>query len=330
MDKKNQPVIAGIVVINLIKESAHLKQMEKTHQIIVIVGPTAIGKTKLSIDLAQHWGCNIISADSRQFYKEMAIGTAVPSAEELSAAPHHLIQHKSIHNNYTVGDFEREALDLIEEFSKTHSKTIVVGGSGLYVNALLYGLDEFPQVPEHIRSEINLEFDKNGIGWLQEALKKVDPVYYNQVDNMNPQRMIRALEVYRASGIAFSTLRMSKPKHRPFNYSIIGLTAPRPKIYERINLRVEQMMADGLVEEARTLYVFRALNALQTVGYKELFEYFDNKISLEQATEMIKQNTRRFSKRQMTWFKKNQETHWFTLEHSAQEIINHIQTNAAT
>ena len=181
--------------------------MEKVHDVIVIVGPTAIGKTKLAIDLAQYWTCNIISADSRQFYKEMSLGTAVPDNRELSAAPHFLIQHKSIFDDYTVGDFEREALSLIEKFSKNHKRTVVVGGSGLYINALLYGLDDFPEVPKAIRDELNQELVHYGIGALQEELKRVDPKYYAQVDLMNPQRVIRALEIYRSSGIPFSDLR---------------------------------------------------------------------------------------------------------------------------
>lgn len=304
--------------------------MTQKHHIIVVVGPTAIGKTKLAIDLAQYWACNIISADSRQFYREMAIGTAVPSKDELGAAPHYLIQHKSISDNYTVGDFEREALALIEDFSNKNNKTVVVGGSGLYVNALLYGLDEFPEVPAAIRNQLNQEVKKNGLNWLQQELQKVDPDYYKEVDQMNPQRMIRALEIHRASGIPFSTLRMAQPKQRPFNFTLIGLYAPRPEIYNRINIRVDQMMAQGLEKEAKDLYPFRSLNALNTVGYKEMFDYFDNKTTLQQAIEMIKQNTRRFSKRQMTWFKKNPQIKWFERESTLEEIIKFVEDISTT
>lgn len=301
--------------------------MKEPHEIIIVAGPTAIGKTKLAIDLACHFGCSIISADSRQFYKEMSIGTAVPSKEELKAAPHYLIQHKSIHDNYTVGDFEREALALIDRFSKNNKKTVVVGGSGLYINALLYGLDEFPQVPDSIRNELNQAHKKYGLGYLQEELKKVDPEYYNQVDSMNPQRMIRALEIFRSSGIPFSTLRMHKVKKRPFKFSLIGLTAPREEIYERINQRVDQMISDGLLQEAQSLFPNRGLNALNTVGYKEIFDYFDNKLTWDQTVELIKQNTRRFSKRQMTWFNKNQELKWFERTTPLEALINYIKVN---
>lgn len=301
------------------------QQMKDPHEIIVVVGPTAIGKTKLAIDLANYWGCNIISADSRQFYKEMTIGTAVPNKEELQAAPHYLIQHKSIHEHYTVGDFEREALDLIDRFSKQFSKTVVVGGSGLYINALLYGLDEFPAVPASVRKQLNQELETHGIIWLQEELKKVDPLYYNQVDHMNPQRMIRAIEIYRSSGLPFSTLRKETVKKRPFKYTLIGLSAPRPAIYERINQRVDQMITEGLIQEAQGLYPYRDLNALQTVGYKEIFDCFDNKLTRPQAVDLIKQNTRRFSKRQMTWFKKNQEISWFQHENGLKEVLNHLE-----
>lgn len=300
--------------------------MEKVHEVIVIVGPTAIGKTKLAIDLAQYWTCNIISADSRQFYKEMSLGTAVPDNRELSAAPHFLIQHKSIFDDYTVGDFEREALSLIEKFSKNHKRTVVVGGSGLYINALLYGLDDFPEVPKAIREELNQELVHYGIGALQEELKRVDPKYYAQVDLMNPQRVIRALEIYRSSGIPFSDLRKSSTKQRPFRFTLVGITAHREEIYERINKRVDQMINLGLTQEVESLIPHKNLNALQTVGYKELFDYFENKLSLAQAVDLIKQNTRRFSKRQMTWFKKNQDIKWFKRERPLEEIVDFIES----
>lgn len=300
--------------------------MENPHEIIVVLGPTAIGKTKLAIELAQYWHCNIISADSRQFYKEMSIGTAVPNDQELRDAPHFLIQHKSIHDDYTVGDFEREALSLIEKFSKKHKRTVVVGGSGLYINALLYGLDDFPEVPKIIREQLNQELINHGIGPLQDELKRVDPNYFEQVDLMNPQRVIRALEIYRSSGIPFSHLRKASTKPRPFKTTLIGITAPREEIYERINERVDQMINLGLEKEAEALVPYKHFNALQTVGYKELFDYFDNKVSFEEATDLIKQNTRRFSKRQMTWFKKNHDIKWFKRESLPQEIIDFIES----
>ena len=299
--------------------------MNDPHHIIAVIGPTAIGKTKLAIELAGRFQSNIISADSRQFFKEMTIGTAVPSQNELKAAPHHFIQHKSIHDSYSVGDFEREALSAIDEFSKNTKITILVGGSGLYINALLYGLDEFPEVPEKIRSELNAQYQKFGIAWLQEKLKQVDPEYYEVVDTMNPQRMIRALEVFQASKVPFSRWRSKTKKQRPFTFQLIGLQAQRPYIYERINQRVDEMVKNGLIQEAQKLHQHKALNALQTVGYRELFEAFEDKISLDQAVEMIKQNTRRFAKRQMTWFKKNSEIKWFDHDVPLNQILDSIQ-----
>ena len=300
--------------------------MNNAHQIIVVVGPTAIGKTKLAIELSRYWDCNIISADSRQYYKEMYLGTAVPSDTELKSAPHFLIQHKSIQDSYTVGDFEREALALIADFSKTKQKTIVVGGSGLYINALLYGLNDFPEVPKTLRAELNQKFKDLGLNWLQQELKRLDPDYYNQVDLMNPQRIIRALEVCISSGVPFSSWQTTSIKQRPFKFVIIGITAPRSEVYQRINLRVDQMIENGLIEEARQLWPYRELNALNTVGYKELFEYFDKKIELDQAIDLIKQNTRRFAKRQMTWFKKNQDIQWFESESELEKINEYIDS----
>lgn len=299
--------------------------MNDPHHIIAVIGPTAIGKTKLAIELAGRFQSNIISADSRQFFKEMTIGTAVPSQNELKAAPHHFIQHKSIHDTYSVGDFEREALSVISEFAKNKKITILVGGSGLYINALLYGLDEFPEVPEKIRTELNMQYQKLGIAWLQKELKQVDPEYYEVVDSMNPQRMIRALEVFQASEVPFSRWRTKTKKLRPFTFQLIGLQAQRPHIYERINQRVDEMVKNGLIQEAQKLHQHKALNALQTVGYRELFEAFEDKISLNQALEMIKQNTRRFAKRQMTWFKKNPEIKWFDHDVPFNQILDSIQ-----
>ena len=299
--------------------------MNDPHHIIAVIGPTAIGKTKLAIELAGRFQSNIISADSRQFFKEMTIGTAVPSQNELKAAPHHFIQHRSIHDTYSVGDFEREALSVISEFAKNKKITILVGGSGLYINALLYGLDEFPEVPEKIRTELNMQYQKLGIAWLQKELKQVDPEYYEVVDSMNPQRMIRALEVFQASEVPFSRWRTKTKKLRPFTFQLIGLQAQRPHIYERINQRVDEMVKNGLIQEAQKLHQYKALNALQTVGYRELFEAFEDKISLDQAVEMIKQNTRRFAKRQMTWFKKNPEIKWFDHDVPLNQILDSIQ-----
>ncbi|MCB0457903.1 MAG: tRNA (adenosine(37)-N6)-dimethylallyltransferase MiaA [Flavobacteriaceae bacterium] len=297
----------------------------ETPLLICVVGPTAIGKTTLSITLAKDFSAEIISADSRQFYKEMTIGTAVPSEKELAAATHNFIQNKSIFEDYSVGDFEREAITLLNELFKKHSIAIMVGGSGLYVDAVVNGLDHFPEVSETIRKKLIAEFEEHGILPLQEELKKVDPIYYNQVDVHNHQRVIRALEVYRGSGLPFSSFRKKKKTKRPFKTLYIGLRAEREVIYTRINERVDIMMQEGLLEEAQGLFRYKELNALQTVGYRELFDYFDGIISLDQAISEIKKNTRRFSKRQLTWFKKNPDIMWFDYDKPASEITAFIK-----
>lgn len=300
--------------------------MSKTEKyLITIVGPTAIGKTALGIQLAQHFDTEIISCDSRQFYKEMAIGTAVPSVEELKTVKHHFIQHKSIFAPYSVGDFERDAISKLEAIFKDHNVAIMVGGSGLFVNAVLNGLDEFPDVPEEIRKDLNLLYEQNGITALQEKLKVLDPVHYKKVDINNPQRVTRALEVCIASGQPYSDFLNKKKTERPFRSVMIGLTADREIIYHRINQRVDIMVENGLIEEARKLFPHKTLNALQTVGYRELFSFFDGTFTKEFAISEIKKNTRRFAKRQLTWFKRNEETLWFDYKTPAKEIIQHIE-----
>ena len=278
--------------------------------LIIIVGPTAIGKTALSVQLANHFSAEIISCDSRQFYKEMNIGTAVPSEEELASAPHHFIQNKSIFENYTVGDFEKEALSKLEDLFKSDGFVVLVGGSGLYVNAILQGFDTFPEINLKIRDEVKLNYEISGLPYLQEKLKETDATYYNYIlENnpqtlQNPQRMMRFVEVGLGSGKPYSSFLNQEKKQRNFNPIIIGLEGNRDELYQRINLRVDLMIEQGLVEEARKLYENKNLNALQTVGYRELFDYFENKISLDKAVELIKQNTRHYAKRQQTWFKK--------------------------
>lgn len=270
--------------------------------IIVVAGPTAVGKTNLSIQLAKHYNCPIISADSRQFYKEMTIGTAKPSKEEMDSVPHYLIDHISIHNTYNVGQFEKDAIHTIENLFTQNKYIILVGGSGLYINAILNGVDEFDEIPKEIRDEINNEYENKGISYLQEELKKVDEIYYNQVDKFNPQRIIRALEVYKHTGKPFSSFRKKEKKNRPFETINLLINTNREVLYQRINQRVDKMMIDGLLKEAENLYLYKQLNALNTVGYKELFNYFDEDGTLENAVEQIKQNTRRYAKRQLTWF----------------------------
>lgn len=289
--------------------------------LISVTGPTAIGKTKLGILLAKHFKTEIISADSRQFFKEMEIGTAVPSPQEMSNAVHHFIQHKSIHESYSVGDFEKDALGKLDELFKKHQVVVLVGGSGLYVDAVTKGLDSFPKVDESIRDNLNSELKEHGIESLQEKLKKLDPDHYEKSDIQNPHRIIRALEICIGTGKPYSSF-LNKPKReRAFKVLTIGLQAERSIVYERINKRVDLMMEEGLFAEAKAVKVHRNLNALQTVGYKELFEYIDGNWTLEFAISEIKKNTRRFAKRQITWFKKNLETLWVAYDYEPSKII---------
>ena len=281
--------------------------------LLTVVGPTAIGKTSLAIDLALHFGTEIISCDSRQFFKEMSIGTAVPSSEELAQVKHHFIQHKSIFDTYSVGDFDRDAITLLKELFKQHNVVIMVGGSGLYADTVVYGLDDFPEVSPEIRNELNELYQKQGITYLQTRLKDLDPIQYTQMDVQNPQRMMRALEVCIASGKPYSSFLNKKETLRDFTNITIGLTAEREVVYNRINERLELMLENGLLIEAQTLFPHKKLNALQTVGYRELFNFFEGKTSLDFAIEEIKKNTRRFAKRQYTWFHKNKDINWFEI-----------------
>ncbi len=281
-----------------------------TPTLIVIAGPTASGKTAAAIQLAQHFNTVVVSADSRQFFREMSIGTAKPTAEELAAAPHHFINSHSITESFSVGDFERECLVLLEELFQKHQVVILAGGSGLYIKAICEGFDELPTADPAIRERLNTELAENGLPALQERLKLVDPVYYNEVDINNPQRVIRAIEVYESSGQPFSSYRTAKTNKRTFNIIKLGLDMPREILYSRINLRVDMMVEDGLVEEVEALLPYRHLNALNTVGYSEIFDFFDGNTDLPTAIAMIKQNTRRFAKRQMTWFRKDEGIVW--------------------
>jgi tRNA dimethylallyltransferase len=298
--------------------------------LISIVGPTAIGKTSLSIALAQHFNCEIISCDSRQFFKEMSIGTAVPSKIELSSAKHHFIQNKSIFESYNVGDFEKEAILKLNELYEDNDYAILVGGSGLYVDAILKGFDTIPEIDRSIRGSVVSEYEINGIEYLQESLKKLDPNYFTELTHknpqtlLNPQRMMRFVEVCIGTEKPYSSFINQKKNHRNFTPILIGLEAKREIIYSRINQRVDIMMNDGLMNEAKKVYPNKDLNALQTVGYKEIFSYFDNEITLEFAIEEIKKNTRRFAKRQLTWFKRNPETKWFDYDSKKEEIVEFI------
>jgi len=280
----------------------------------VISGPTAVGKTSLAIEVAKSLSAEIISADSRQFYKEMRIGTACPTKAQLSAVPHYFIQHLSIRDQYNIGLYEKDVLMKLDELFRKSRFAILVGGSGLYLRAVCHGLDLMPDIDLSLRNELKRCYEKEGIRILQDKLKSLDPDYYKKVDLYNPVRLIRALEVCISSGSAYSELRKNKPVQRKFRMINIGLTLPREEIYQRISRRTDEMMTEGLLEEARSLYPYRPLNALQTVGYKELFEHFKGGIPLSEAIEMIKQNTRHYAKRQMTWFRRDPEINWFLPE----------------
>lgn len=300
--------------------------MTHNKTLISIVGPTAIGKTALSIKLAQHFNTEIISADSRQFFKEMSIGTAVPSQEELKGAPHHFIQHQSIKDNFNVGDFERAAISKIKELHQINSTLVMVGGSGLYVKAVTKGLDYFPEVDSSIRTNLNLEFENDGLANLQEQLKKLDPQAYKSIAIDNPQRVIRALEICIGTKKPYSSFLTNPEKQRDFRTISIGLNAERSIIYDRINQRVDIMIENGLLEEAESLFPYKHLNALNTVGYKELFAYFEGNSTLDFAISEIKKNTRRFAKRQLTWFRKDDSIKWFDFETDTKEIIKYIES----
>ncbi len=289
--------------------------------LITIVGPTAIGKTALSIKLANYFNASIISCDSRQFYKEMTIGTAVPEIEELAAAKHYFIQDRSIFNDYNVGEFERDTLKKLDSLFKENPVQVMVGGSGLYVDAVLKGLDYFPEVDSKIRENLTKQLEEQGIEPLQKQLKELDPETYNIIALDNPHRIMRALEICIGSGTPYSTFKNKPKKARNFTNIIIGLNADRPIIYDRINLRVDIMIENGLLEEAQKLHQYKALNALQTVGYRELFSYFEGEFTKEFAVSEIKKNTRRFAKRQLTWFKRNKDTLWFDYQTDIKEII---------
>ena len=282
--------------------------------LIVVAGPTGIGKTALAIELANHYNTEIISADSRQFYKELKIGTASPDAEELAAAKHHFIGNLSITDDYNVSKYEQDALQTLNTIFNQNDIAILVGGSGLYIDAVCKGIDDLPDPEPELREEIKKLYEEEGIAALRFKLKLLDPEFYHQVDLANPKRLIRALEVCLTTGQKYSDLRLSNPKSREFNIQKFGLFSERELMYERINLRTDKMIAQGFIEEAYSLLPFRAYNALNTVGYKELFNYFDNSMTLEEAVDKIKINTRRYAKRQLTWFRKDKDIIWIDRE----------------
>ena len=300
--------------------------MTMNNYLITVVGATAIGKTALSIKLAQHFKADIISSDSRQFYKEMKIGTAVPTNDELASAKHHFIQNRSIFDNYSVGQFEKDALQKLNQLFKTNNVAVMVGGSGLYTNAVINGLDYFPEVDPNIRITLNKEIENGNIENLKNQLKELDLLSYNSIEIENPHRLVRALEICIGTGKTYSEFKNKAKEKRNFTAIKVGLTADREIMYNRINKRVDIMMNEGLLEEVSKLHQHKSLNALQTVGYREIFEYLDEKISLEKAIEEIKKNTRRFAKRQVTWNKKDLDINWFDFECDSSEIITKVES----
>jgi tRNA dimethylallyltransferase len=292
--------------------------------LVVIAGPTGVGKTALAINLAKHFNTKILSADSRQFYKEMSIGTAKPTPVELAEAEHLFIDSLSIHDNYSIGDFEREAIKALNELFKDNQIIFLVGGSGLYINAVLYGVDEFENVSESTKEKVRKQYEEKGLTWLQEQIQSLDPEYYNTVDLNNPQRLQRALEVCLETGKPYSSFLSQNKKERDFEPIKILINTDREKLYERINKRVDQMIKEGLIEEAKTLYPNKNLNALNTVGYKELFSHFAGEMDLPAAIGLIKQKTRNYAKRQLTWFN-NQDTYETFGPDDAEKIKAYIE-----
>jgi tRNA dimethylallyltransferase len=303
-----------------------MNHQPQTKILVVIAGPTASGKTATAIEFAKKYNTVILSADSRQFYREMSIGTAKPTEEELTTVKHYFINSLSITETFTAGDFEKQALALLDELFTVHDVVLLIGGSGLFIKAVCEGFDEVPPADAGIRDKLNLEFRDKGIENLQEKLKIADPEYYETVDIDNPHRLIRALEVFESTGKPISSYHTSGANKRSFRIVKFGLSLPRENLYQRINLRVDEMVKQGLVEEVRSLLPYRNLNTLNTVGYSELFDYFDGKTDLDEAIGLIKQNTRRFAKRQMTWFSKDKEIKWLPAgkDNLAEDMLSNL------
>jgi len=300
--------------------------LDKTKILIIISGPTAVGKTAVAIAVARHFGSEIISADSRQIYREMSIGTAVPSPEEMKAVRHHFIQNKSAYDYYNAFMYETEVIKLLEDLFRRMNPVIMAGGSGLYINAVCHGIDDIPTVEPAVRQEMKELYAWEGIEGLRSLLKKVDPEYYKKADLRNPKRLLKALEITVQAGRPYSSFLTQTRKQRPFRILKAGLDLPREELYDRINRRVDRMIETGLMEEARRLYPHRNTNALNTVGYKELFDYFDKKISLDEAITRIKANTRKYARKQLTWFRKDPDIRWFHPEEK-DKIIEWIESS---
>lgn len=299
--------------------------MALTPYLILVIGPTAVGKTELCLNLAKIFKTEILSCDSRQFYREMNLGTAKPSELELAEIKHHFINNLSIDESYDVRKFEQDAISLLDKLFTKHQVVIMTGGSGMFVDAVVDGMDEMPSIDTKVRETIIAEYEKKGLSYLQEEVVKVDPEYYRIVDQQNPQRLMRALEVWRGTGKTFSSFRSKKKKTRDFQVIKIGLERDRAELYERIDQRMDQMIAQGLFEEAESLFDRRELNALQTVGYSEIFGYLEGKYDKQEAVRLLKRNTRRYAKRQFTWFRKDESIQWFHPDNQ-EDILNYLKT----
>ena len=293
--------------------------------LITIIGPTAIGKTTLAIKIANYFKTEIVSADSRQFYKEMNIGTAKPSTSELNSIKHHLINNKSVNDDYNIYDYEKDALKSIESIFNKNDIAILVGGSGLYINTVLYGLDEIPGISEEVRNSLYLDLELKGIKKLQEKLKLLDPSSYRSIDINNPRRLIRALEVSISTGKSYSSFLKKKKKKRDFNIIVLGMNQERLDLYKKINTRVDNMVEIGLINEVKELYTLKGLNTLNTIGYSEVFNYIEDKYSLDECINEIKKNTRRYAKRQLTWFKSIDRVEWITPDYTFEKVIAYIK-----
>lgn len=294
-----------------------------TRYLILVVGPTAVGKTELCLNLAKKFQTEIVSCDSRQFYREMNLGTAKPEPEELAQVPHHLINSLSIEDNYDVKQFEKDALEILQRLFEKHQAVIMTGGSGLFADAITEGLDEMPEIDPQIRKEIIASYESKGLEYLQEEVRRLDPEYFEKVDIQNPQRLMRALEVCRGTGQTFSSFRVKNKVQRPFEILKIGLHREREELYSRIDQRMDLMISKGLFEEAEKLFPHRQLNSLQTVGYQEIFGMLEGNYDKEEAIRLLKRNSRRYAKRQLTWFRRDTETHWFTPDEQ-EEVIRFV------
>ena len=294
--------------------------------LITIIGPTAIGKTTLAIKIANYFKTEIVSADSRQFYKEMNIGTAKPSTSELNSIKHHLINNKSVNDDYNIYDYEKDALKSIESIFNKNDIAILVGGSGLYINTVLYGLDEMPGISTEVRNSLYLDLELKGIKKLQEKLKLLDPSSYRSIDINNPRRLIRALEVSISTGKSYSSFLKKKKKKIDFNIIVLGMNQERLDLYKKINTRVDNMVESGLINEVKELYTLKGLNTLNTIGYSEVFNYIEDKYSLDECINEIKKNTRRYAKRQLTWFKSIDSVEWITPDYTFEKVIAYIKS----